>query len=256
MERATVLTNEKLGPGLYRLLLKVDPGLARKFLPGQFLKLKVSPTLDPLIPRPFTVHTKEEETLEVLYQVVGRGTRLLTKLAVGEEIFLAGPMGNPFPKLSVPYLICAGGIGVAGFGLLLQEAPQNYPKPEKLLYGARSKAHLLKLDFFSGYLSVEVATDDGSLGYKGTVVDLLKEELRKDRYGALLACGPKVMLKRVAEVAQAFGVKAYLLLETFLACGTGYCLGCAIPKKGGGYYKLCLDGPTFLAEELDLAFLF
>lgn len=255
MYKAKVLENKELSSSIFSLVLLADPSLLANFLPGQFVKIRVSLGFDPLLPRPFTVHAIYGSSFEILYQVVGRGTKAMTRLKPGDVVEFFGPLGKPFPQIEGPYLACAGGIGVAGFGYLCQGLKSEYPLPAKLLYGARTAAQLVKLDFFSALLPVDVATDDGSLGLKGTVLDLLLAELKKKSYQAILACGPKPMLKALAELGRTNGVKTYLVLETLLACGTGYCLGCVVPRRGGGYFKLCLDGPTFDGEEIDLEFL-
>jgi len=255
MYKARVIENRELSSSIYSLVLSAEPSLLANFLPGQFVKIKVSSSFDPLLPRPFTVHAIHGSAFEILYQVVGRGTKAMTRLKLGDEVEFFGPLGKPFPRIEGPYLVSAGGVGVAGFGYLCQGLKPEFSLPAKLLYGARTSAQLVKLDFFSTLLPVEVATDDGSLGLKGTVVDLLLAELNKQSYQAILACGPKPMLKALAELGRTYGVKTFLVLETLLSCGTGYCLGCAVPSRRGGYFKLCVDGPTFEAEEIDLEFL-
>ena len=255
MYKARVLENRELSSSIYSLVLSAEDLLLANFLPGQFVKIKVSSGYDPLLPRPFTVHAIHDSAFEILYQVVGRGTKAMTRLKPGDEVEFFGPLGKPFPRIDGPYLVSAGGVGVAGFGYLCQGLKPEFSLPAKLLYGARTSAQLVKLDFFSTLLPVEVATDDGSLGLKGTVADLLLAELNKKSYQAILVCGPKPMLKAIAELGRTYGVKTFLVLETLLACGTGYCLGCAVPSRRGGYFKLCVDGPTFDAEEIDLEFL-
>ncbi len=255
MYKAKVIKNKQISPSIFSLLLEVEGSLLANFLPGQFVKIRVSPNFDPFLPRPFTLHAVYDSAFEVIYQVVGRGTKAMTLLRAGDEVEFFGPLGRPFPKIFSPYLVCAGGVGVAGFGFLCQGLKPDFPLPDKLLYGARTAQQLVKLDFFSALLPTVVATDDGSLGIKGTVADLLLAEIRSKNYQAILACGPPKMLKAVAEIGKKFGIKVYLVLDTLLACGTGYCLGCAVPKRGGGYFKLCVDGPTFDAEEVDLEFL-
>jgi dihydroorotate dehydrogenase electron transfer subunit len=255
MYKARVLENRELSFSIYSLVLSAEDFLLANFLPGQFVKIKVSSGYDPLLPRPFTVHAIHDSAFEILYQVVGRGTKAMTRLKPGDEVEFFGPLGKPFPRIEGSYLACAGGVGVAGFGYLCQGLKSGFSLPTKLLYGARTSAQLVKLDFFSALLPVEVATDDGSLGLKGTVIDLLLAELNKQSYQAILACGPKPMLKAIAELGRTYGVKTFLVLETLLACGTGYCLGCAVPSRQERYFKLCVDGPTFDAEEIDLDFL-
>jgi dihydroorotate dehydrogenase electron transfer subunit len=248
---AEVLLNQKETENVYLMELKATKDFVSLFKPGQFLKVKVNNFLDPLFPRPFTVHLAEEDRIFILYQVVGKGTKELSNIQNGEKLLVWGPLGNPFPKLE-NYLICAGGVGIAGFGFLLKEASckNNYILPKKILYGARTKNQLARLSFFKNFkIPIEIATEDGSIGYKGVITDLLEKELKEKKFN-VIACGPPLMLKKIAELGEKYQVKTYLVMETFLACGLGFCRGCVIPLKTGGYKHLCIDGPTFKAEEV------
>lgn len=253
MFKAKVFINQREGGEYYLLGLKVSENLAKKFLPGQFLKIRVSSTLDPLFPRPFTIHAVEGSKLYLLYRVVGKGTQILSKILPEEELKILGPLGKPFPEIKEPYIICAGGAGIAGFGYLLQKTSRL---PLKIFYGVRTKEELVRVNFYEKFhVSLTLVTEDGSYGKKGLVTEALEEELEnkfKKYKPCLLACGPLPMLKSVLRVAKKYQLKTFLVLETFLACGTGFCRGCVIPLRKGGYTYLCIEGPTFLAEELDL----
>ncbi len=253
MLKAKVAFNQKEGGEYYLLGLKLDKNFIKSFLPGQFLKIRISLNFDPLIPRPFTIHAVEKDKLLVLYRVVGKGTQLLSKILPGEELEIIGPLGKPFPEIKEPYLICAGGAGIAGFGYLLQKT-NNFPL--KIFYGAKTKEELVRLFFYEKFgVPLILVTEDGSYGKKGLVTQVLEEELNNKKSKAsslvLLACGPPLMLKSILEIAKKHQLKTFLVLETFLACGTGFCKGCVIPLKKGGYSYLCVDGPTFLADEVD-----
>ena len=245
-----------MGENIYLLGIEIPKNVLKKFQPGQFLKIKINQRMDPLIPRPFTVHAIEENVVYILYQIVGKGTKSLSKLRKGEILEFLGPLGKPFPKLK-NYVICAGGIGIAGFGFLLQKSVNKkiFYSPEMIFYGAKTKEELVRLSFLKRFgIPVKISTDDGSKGYKGIVTDMIEEEFKKDPR-TVLACGPKPMLKRVAEIGKKYKAKTYLVMETFLACGTGFCMGCVIPLKRKKHAHLCIDGPTFLAEEIDFEFL-
>jgi len=253
MFKAEIICNKKEAKDTYLLGLNFEKEVEGKVLPGQFLKLKIDDRLHPLVPRPFTLHEVSGSCVYILYQVRGKVTRLLTRLKKGDTVECLLPLGKPFPVLK-DYIICAGGVGVAGFGFLLQMASFNkkYHLPEVFVYGARSKDFLARLEFYKNFgVPMEVATDDGSFGKKAFVPQVL-EEVLKEKPRDVLACGPPIMLKKVAELGKVYGVRVYLVMETFLGCGTGFCLGCVIPLKNGGYVHLCKDGPTLLAEEIDL----
>ncbi|MEM4620799.1 MAG: hypothetical protein QW607_11385 [Desulfurococcaceae archaeon] len=206
-----------------------------EYLPGQFLKIRLlKPSFDLLFPRPFTIHRLEEGKLYILYQIVGRGTKLLSEIKVGESLEVLGPLGKPFPSgLDFSSWALWRELGVAGFGLFLQRLSAEKRREVILYYGARTRAALVELAFFEGFnCTLKVVTEDGTLGYKGFVTELLEEDLKSGKIRSILACGPLSILKRVKELGLHFWVKSYLSLETFLACGTGFCRGCVIPKKG------------------------
>ncbi len=253
MHFGEVSIHKRESENIYLLGIETSKEIIKNFQPGQFIKIKINYRLDPLIPRPFTVHAVEENNFYILYQIKGKGTKALSKLKEGEEVEFLAPLGKPFPVLQ-NYVICAGGIGIAGFGYLLQcaNSKNRFKPPDAIFYGARSKSELVRLEFLSKFkIPLEIATDDGSAGYKGFITDLIEEELKKE-HKDILACGPLPMLKKIAEIGKKYKVRTYLVMETFLACGIGFCRGCVIPLKKGGYIHLCVDGPTFLAEEIDL----
>lgn len=249
---AEVILNKKESENIYLLGIKVSKNILKKFEPGQFLKIRLNEKLDPLIPRPFSVHFIESNILYILYQVVGKGTKSLSKIKKGDCLEFWGPLGKPFPRLK-DYILCAGGVGIAGFGYLLQKNKKDKKYlPRKIFYGAKTKNELVRLDFFKKFhIPIEISTDDGSKGYRGFITELLEKEIQKNPK-TILACGPFEMLKKIAKIAEKFKVDAYLVMETFLACGTGFCKGCVVPLKKGGYLHLCIDGPTLLSEEINL----
>jgi len=255
MYKGKVVLNKGEAKNIYLLGIEVSKEILKSFNPGQFLKIKINERVDPLIPRPFSIHAVDKNVVYILYQVVGKGTKALSEIKKGEILEFLGPLGKPFPRLK-NYIICAGGIGIAGFGFLLQKAikKRSFYPPEKIFYGAKTKDELVRLSFLKSFgISVEISTDDGSKGYKGFITDLVERELR-EKPKIILACGPKLMLKKIKELGEKYKIKTYLVMETFLACGIGFCMGCVIPSKGGNYLHLCIDGPTFLAEEIDIGF--
>ncbi|MCS7199761.1 MAG: hypothetical protein N2327_04295 [Caldimicrobium sp.] len=255
MKKALVIENEPLTERIGLLSLKVDQHLCMAFNPGQFLKIGLSDgRFDPLFPRPFTVHSLQKNTLRILYQVVGKGTRALRIIKAGSYVEVLAPLGQPYPKdIEFPLALVGGGVGVAGFGFLLERLSSQRRKETALYYGASKRSDLVRLDYFKSFeVPLRLATEDGSLGFKGYITDLLEKDLKERCFRTIIACGPLPMLKRLKESLKGSGIKLYLSLENFMACGTGFCMGCVLPKRSGGYVHLCKDGPTLLAEEIEL----
>lgn len=253
MYEGIVVENIGLTSNIFILGIKTSKRIISKFKPGQFVKIRIGNNFDPLIPRPFTIHEVINDRFYILYQVVGKGTKIMSQFRKGMFLKFLGPLGKPFPNLK-NYLICAGGVGIAGFIYLLSAGLKTslYTLPLKILYGAKSVKDLVCYSYLKDLnLPLKIATEDGSCGYKGLVTDLLEEELKESPPGNVLACGPLPMLKKVVELCQTYKVKSYVSLETFMACGTGFCRGCVIPLKNGSYIHLCIDGPTVDGEEVD-----
>ena len=247
-------------------------------VPGQFYMLEVSDSNDPLLKRPFSLFRKTSDAIQFLYEVRGRGTLMLKSLRSGGFINVLGPLGKGYPKPdteSIP-LVIAGGIGIASLFPLLE----SLPKRAYVFYGARNNEGLVllnELKDLSGKLSI--STDDGSMGSKGTVVDILNDFLSSQfsvpSSYLIYACGHKAMLEAVCRVALEKGIRGYVSAEERMACGMGACLGCAIRVKSKelrarsrkqkakylnsnlsslplalSYKMVCKDGPVFPIEEI------
>lgn len=258
-EDAWVIDHAQVAQQTYRLRLKA-PQIAARANAGQFVMLRVGTGLDPLLRRPFSFHQifPEDGTIEVLYRVVGRGTWRLTQCGAGTTLDLIGPLGNAFelPPEGVSRLVLvAGGIGIAPLFALLQKITAHRPEADvHLFYGARTAAELLPASIFAGYpVSIHWSTDDGSYGYCGRVPELLAEfmESALPRPAAVYSCGPLAMQYHVARWALSHGTPTQLSLESYMACGVGACLGCALPAVNPDepaaehYVHVCKDGPIF-----------
>jgi len=247
--RAEVKENKPLAVGHF--VLKLAPNaLVPESYPGQFFMLGVPDRVDPLLKRPFGFFKRGEGTLEFLYRVRGKMTALMSALKEGEELEVLGPLGNfyPKPKGKTP-LVVAGGIGMASL----------YPFIESLkgkavvIYGGKGKSELvLANELKERKLAKELllVTEDGSLGEEGMVMRPLKRQLAKKGAYLLYACGPKGMLKAIADlIKEIYPVEGYVSVEENMACGTGVCLGCAV-KTRKGYKRVCKDGPVFNIKEV------
>jgi dihydroorotate dehydrogenase electron transfer subunit len=178
----------------------------------------------------------------LLLEDVGPGTRRLCELDAGEQLWLLGPLGVGF-ALDRPGrpLLVGGGVGIAPLAILQDEL-----RDAAALLGFRDAAHAEGAALLR---DARVATDDGSVGHRGRVTDLLAEELDRDPAAQVYACGPPPMLEAVRALCAARGVAAQLALEAGMACGFGACFGCVVPTRGG-YVRLCVDGPVLDAAEL------
>ena len=245
--RAAVLRNEPVGA--YRVLA-VDDREGPAPRPGQFYMLAAAERWGggdgerPFLPRAFSFLRAPAGGLEFLLEEVGPGTRRLAELAIGEELWLTGPLGVGFELAADrPAVHVGGGIGIAPLAGWQDEVGGA------ALLGFRTAEHAAGAALLRDAL---VATDDGSAGHHGLVTDLLVEALAADPQAAVYACGPAAMLEAVRVLCGARGVPAQLAMEAGMACGFGACFGCVVPTRGG-YVRLCVDGPVLDAADLDTA---
>jgi dihydroorotate dehydrogenase electron transfer subunit len=250
---ARVVANAAESARNRRLTLRVAdwPG----FLPGQFAMLSAGARVgvartDPLLPRPMAVYRATPADggadVEILYQVVGRGTALLAEALPGQRVGFVGPLGRGFglPGAGERALLVAGGTGIASVLELARVARDR--GPVLVLLGARSGGDLMgAADFEALGVPLRIATEDGSRGAAGLVTALLEEALADPAPARVYACGPTPMMRRCAEIAAGRGQPCVVSLENHMACGFGVCLGCAAPLAVGGYALVCREGPMF-----------
>ena len=247
---AKIIKNEKIVGKFYRMRI-ASSYLAREAKPGQFVEVRCSDQTDPLLRRPFGIHRVVKGGIELLYEVLGKGTEILSRAEKDDSLDLIGPLGHGF-DLNRQTIIVAGGNGVAPL-LFLAEKLAKRKSDICVLIGGRSKDHVLcEKDFKSLGAKVAVATEDGSIGHRGLVTHLLKNLLATNnwRLATIYACGPTGMLKAVSEIAQDNRVSCQVSLEERMACGVGVCLGCPVKVKNNRYKMVCKDGPVFNAEEI------
>lgn len=277
--RARVASQRDYGDG-HRWLELVVPGDFVRPEPGQFVQLLVTPPSPVLLPRPMSVASVRERggtvRLGFLYGAVGAGTRALARLAAGDEVDVLGPLGRGYPldAPGTPVLV-AGGRGVAPL-LFAAEVLRRRGRRCEFLFGARTRSALVGLEEASRRLRrfggrLHLATDDGSRGLRGNVVRLLERAAaRLAAPLAIHACGPHGMLEAVGRWAMRRGAPAFLAMESVMACGTGVCRGCPLPRSaeararvqrtrgdapslyGNAEYAMCCtEGPVFEAHDLD-----
>ena len=263
--KSMVVSNVELSPGYFRMRMTAPQELAAS-APGQFLMLKVTDAIDPLLRRPFglfDVGTFSAEYAgcgaqtycEILFKVVGKGTRMLSLLHHGDVVDLLAPLGKGFEigPAGEEKLLGGGGIGLAPLYYLAKELVARGEKV-RLFAGGRNRDDILCITEFER-LGVEtyVATDDGTLGESGFVTQVLERHLGAGM--RIFACGPTPMLNAVAKMAGKHEVPCQVSMEAYMACGVGACLGCVM--KGANhteatpdYRCVCKDGPVFDSFEL------
>ncbi|HPF13422.1 MAG: dihydroorotate dehydrogenase electron transfer subunit [Planctomycetes bacterium] len=234
---------------------------------GRFFMLRRDDDLSPAIPRPFSVYRQvAPDRVEFLIKVFGRGTQALAASQPGTRVRLIGPLGQGWPAWqpdSGPKWLVAGGIGSAPFFMGIQQALAQgvAAKDLTLIYGGRSKRFLYDLDQFAGLgVRVIAATDDGSAGFHGNVVQACQDLATREGTQAVqvFTCGPDPMMKAVLRFAQEHALEAWVSLETYMGCGVGICNGCAVGTVEGGTLgdwpvaKCCIDGPVFRAADVEL----
>ncbi len=235
----TVTENKQILNNIYKLSAEFEAEIK----PGQFFMLK---TLDNsfLLPRPISVNDVNGNIASFLFRLEGQGTKNISKLCVNDKIQLFGPLGNGFDteKLKGKTAIIGGGIGVAPLLYLTK------------ILGINADVYLGYKDMGNMYISEEfkiyanktvIVTEDGSFGEKGFVTDFVPY----NKYDAVVACGPEIMMNKIMNTCIANNIKCYLSLERRMACGIGACLGCTVETKNGNK-RACKDGPVFDSEDL------
>jgi dihydroorotate dehydrogenase electron transfer subunit len=265
LRNAEILFNQQVSPELYHMGL-LCPEIASRIQPGQFLMVRVQDSLDPLLRRPFAVHqiyhNEPLTSFEILYRVVGRGTRLLAEMQPASALSLLGPLGRGFrlPDQDGFVLMVAGGIGIAPLPHLADTLVRSgFGGPFVLWFGGKSAADLLCVQHFLDLgFEVELVTEDGSAGRQGLVTGHLEQWLlERDKIpGLIYSCGPYPMQQLVANMAARLNVPSQLSMEALMGCGVGACLSCSLrcrpPESGRNLYyaNVCQHGPVFDGAEI------
>lgn len=227
--------------------------LSENLYPGQFINIKVDHNSPNLLRRPFSISNINGKEVYILFNIVGKGTFSLSEKKVGDEIEILGPLGNGFKYDNTykKHVIVAGGIGVAPF-LFLFNALSKMKRSIDLYFGFRTKNDII--DF--GISNINIATEDGSFGYKGNVNDLLFSKISdyNTNNTKIYACGPNVMLKNLSDRISSLPYEVEVSIESYMACGIGLCQGCPVESKieEGKYLLVCKDGPCFNIKEIQL----
>jgi dihydroorotate dehydrogenase electron transfer subunit len=226
------------------------PEISQKAKAGQFVMIKVNAGIDPLLRRPFSLSCIRKKEFEIIYELVGKGTQIMSEMKNGEAVDLLGPLGNGFTikKGIKKAVLAAGGIGVAPLRALGERLKG---KADITIYlGAKNASGLLSVKEFEALGKVIVVTEDGTAGFRGKVTDIIERDLNASNPSLhLFSCGPHLMLKKISEFAQREGLPCQVSLEAYMGCGIGACLGCAVKVRIGkeefAYRRVCTDGPVF-----------
>jgi dihydroorotate dehydrogenase electron transfer subunit len=246
---------ERLTDDIYSITVESEY-ISSSALPGQFVNIKCNEGNDAFLRRPLSIGSTDaaEGTYTVFFKIIGAGTAILSEKKAGDTLDVIGPLGNGF-DLDIKY----GRIAVVGGGLgifpLLHVLEKSKAVVKRSYLGLRNYGLVvLEDEFRQNSLSLEITTDDGSYGMKGFVTDILKRDIKVEKFDIIYACGPVSMLKRTVQEAENAGICCQVSLEERMGCGFGACLGCAVKARsryGGWEYKhVCVDGPVFSGSDI------
>ena len=250
---ATVLSQKEIAPAIYDMW--IETSLAAQAKPGQFLCIYPKDR-STLLPRPISICEVREDAdaLRVVYRIAGAGTTEFSGYKAGESISILGTLGNGFPLEEAKgrkVFLMGGGIGVPP----ILELAKQMDADKQIVMGYRDGNTFLKEDF-EKFGKVYIATEDGSVGTKGNVMNAIMDNgLEADM---IYACGPMPMLRAIKAYAEEHHIKAYISLEEHMACGVGACLGCVVKTKEIDHHshvhnaRICTDGPVFDAEAVEI----
>lgn len=251
-ELCRVVSNVEVGSGLFALTMEA-PVLCAQAQPGQFVHITCGERN--LLRRPISICNVAQENMTIVFQVKGDGTAWLSKRRTGDTLDVLGTLGHGFrmEELGDHPVFIGGGIGVPPMLMTMRKAKENGAEPEAIL-GFRNKNAVILEDDFRALGETHVCTDDGSYGLPGFVTDVLK--LHMQTATSVCACGPKPMLKAIAQIAEEQGIPCQVSMEERMGCGIGACLVCACELKlregeqGVRYGHVCKDGPVFDSKEV------
>lgn len=254
-EAATVYKQQQIAPGIYDMWINTT--LAGQVKPGQFISVYTQDK-SALLPRPISVCETDAANgrLRIVYRVAGKGTAEFSGYKTGHRVDILGVLGNGFPLEKAEgkrLFLMGGGIGIPPM-LAVAKAVKGAASVD-VIAGYRDRELFLTEDL-AKYAPVHIATEDGSVGTKGTVMDVIEEKaLEAD---VIFACGPMPMLRAVKKYAAGKGIEAYISLEERMACGVGACLGCVVRTGKVDSHshvnnaRICTDGPVYAAEDVEI----
>ena len=251
-ELVEVISQEMLAKDIFSMWIRTEA--AKAAVPGQFISMYTNDG-SKLLPRPISICEidKEKGALRVVYCVTGpsTGTAEFSEMKAGEKFFIIGPLGNGFPLKEKKAFLIGGGIGIPP----MLELAKQLQGEKQIIVGYRDNDTFLDRELKERG-ELYIATEDGSVGTKGNVMDAIRENgLKAD---VIYACGPTPMLRAIKEYAMEHEIECYLSLEERMACGIGACLACVCKTKEKDEHsnvhnkRICKDGPVFLATEVEI----
>lgn len=250
IDKSKILKNIQLAEGIWQMTFKSER-IAEKYLgAGQFVSILASDNWEHPIRRPMSIADIREDQISIIYKVFGQATKTLTTLKSGEYIDVLGPLGNTYSVDDNKYfpILIGGGIGLSPILNLSKYLNQKDIKHITIIGAKTGKEQFLKHDPAN---STFLCTDDGSMGIEGTVIDALKIALNDMVSPKVFACGPKQMLVSLQTLFKEKNIPAQFSVESYMACGIGFCQGCAISKEqDNDYFLVCKDGPVFESNEV------
>ena len=250
-ESLKIVSQEEIGTGIFSMWLQADR-MAEAARPGQFLSLYTR-NGSKLLPRPISICEidKEDSSLHLVYRIAGKGTAEFSEKQTGDHLSVMGPLGNGFPLKGKKAFLIGGGIGIPP----ILELAKQLNCERQIVLGYRNSDMFL-LDEFKKQGEVYIATEDGSVGTKGNVLDAIRENALDAE--VIYACGPTPMLRALKNYAAENNIECWISMEEKMACGIGACLACVCKSKEVDGHtnvhnkRVCKEGPVFLAEEVEL----
>lgn len=248
-ENVTVIRQEEIAENIYSMWIRTEQ-IAAHAKAGQFVSVYCNDG-SRLLPRPISICeiNKEEASLRLVYRVAGKGTDEFSGFHTGAKVRILGPLGNGFPKQKKSAFLIGGGIGIPP----MLELAKELDCEKKIILGFRDELFLM--DEFRAQGEVYVATEDGSAGVKGNVLDAIHEN--KLKADIIYTCGPTPMLRALKEYAAENEIECWISMEERMACGIGACLACVCKSKEKDAHsnvnnkRICKEGPVFLAGEVE-----
>lgn len=250
IDKSEIIENTQIAEGIWQMVFE-SAEIANAYKgAGQFVSVLADDNWEHPIRRPMSIADVKEDEIFIIYKVFGSVTQALTKLKSKDYIDVLGPIGNTF---NVNYdtfypILIGGGIGLSPILNLSKCLTQKGVAVTTIIGAKTSKEHFLQ---HNPNKNMFLSTDDGTIGINGTVIDALNIVLKDIQNPKIFACGPEPMLFSIQKILEEKSIPAQFSVESYMACGVGFCQGCVIPKKqNNAYYLVCKDGPVFEANEV------